>query len=222
MNDQDVMSRREQLSALADGELHEHEFSQAMGYAATDDGHACWQAWHLIGETLRSSQAPAAVGDAALLQRLHRQIAREQPAPRLSRATLQQVAPPLDAAEPAVRDPAANAQVLRWKLAAGFASLAAVAVLGWNAYVGLGQPAAPGAQLAAAPPVQHTPAQALVATGMAPSAGPQEAQAPQPIMIRDPRLDELLAAHRQLGNNTTALQMPAGFLRNATFAGRER
>ena len=42
------------------------------------------------------------------------------------------------------------------------------------------------------------------------------------VMIRDPRLDELLAAHRQLGNNTSALQMPAGFLRNATFAGRER
>ena len=36
------------------------------------------------------------------------------------------------------------------------------------------------------------------------------------VMIRDPRLDELLAAHRQTGG-TTALQMPAGFLRNATF-----
>ena len=31
----------------------------------------------------------------------------------------------------------------------------------------------------------------------------------------DPRLDELLAAHRPYGN-TTALQMPAVFLRNAT------
>jgi sigma-E factor negative regulatory protein RseA len=35
-------------------------------------------------------------------------------------------------------------------------------------------------------------------------------------MIRDPRLDELLAAHRQLGG-ASALQAPAGFLRNATF-----
>lgn len=40
-------------------------------------------------------------------------------------------------------------------------------------------------------------------------------------MIRDPRLDELLAAHRQYGN-TTALQMPAGFLRNATFEAPRR
>jgi sigma-E factor negative regulatory protein RseA len=35
-------------------------------------------------------------------------------------------------------------------------------------------------------------------------------------MIRDPRLDALLAAHRQFGG-TSALQMPSGFLRNATF-----
>ena len=38
----------------------------------------------------------------------------------------------------------------------------------------------------------------------------------QQVMIRDPRLDELLAAHKQFGS-TSALQMPAGFLRNATF-----
>ena len=40
-------------------------------------------------------------------------------------------------------------------------------------------------------------------------------------MIRDPQLDELLAAHRQLGG-ASALQMPAGFLRNATFEGPTR
>ncbi len=40
-------------------------------------------------------------------------------------------------------------------------------------------------------------------------------------MIRDPRLDEFLAAHRQLGG-ASALQMPAGFLRNATFEGPNR
>ncbi len=38
----------------------------------------------------------------------------------------------------------------------------------------------------------------------------------QPVMIRDPQLDALLAAHRQFGG-ATALQTPSGFLRNATF-----
>jgi sigma-E factor negative regulatory protein RseA len=35
-------------------------------------------------------------------------------------------------------------------------------------------------------------------------------------MLRDPQLDALLAAHRQFGG-TSALQMPSGFLRNATY-----
>jgi len=40
-------------------------------------------------------------------------------------------------------------------------------------------------------------------------------------MLRDPRLDELMAAHRQLGGHS-ALQVPAGFLRNATYEGAGR
>ncbi|HOF51200.1 MAG TPA: anti-anti-sigma factor, partial [Rhodoferax sp.] len=37
-----------------------------------------------------------------------------------------------------------------------------------------------------------------------------------PVMLRDPELDALMAAHQQLGGHS-ALQMPSGFLRNATF-----
>ena len=37
----------------------------------------------------------------------------------------------------------------------------------------------------------------------------------------DPQLDALLAAHKQLGGGS-ALPMPAGFLRNATFEGSGR
>lgn len=88
----------------------------------------------------------------------------------------------------------ANEAVWRWKLVAGLCSLAVVAVLGWQ-LVGLqARPQAP--QLAVAP------APAAVADA--------------PVMIRDPRLDQLIAAHQQQGG-TSALQMPAGFLRNATF-----
>ena len=39
------------------------------------------------------------------------------------------------------------------------------------------------------------------------------------VMLRDPRLDELLEAHRQAGG---ASQMPSGFLRNATFEAPSR
>jgi sigma-E factor negative regulatory protein RseA len=38
----------------------------------------------------------------------------------------------------------------------------------------------------------------------------------QGVVLRDPQLEELMAAHRQYGS-MSALQMPAGFLRNATY-----
>ena len=90
----------------------------------------------------------------------------------------------------------------RWKLAAGFASVAAVAAIGWN----------------------------LTGSSIGPSSQPQLAAAPagvspasvQPAsMIRDPQLDRLLAAHRQHGG-ATALQTSSGFLRSATFEGPAR
>ena len=54
-----------------------------------------------------------------------------------------------------------------------------------------------------------------IASG-APVVAVADAEGGAQVMLRDPRLDELLAAHKQFGS-TTALQMPAGFLRNATF-----
>ncbi len=218
------MAAGEQLSALADGELQAVEVSAALAFAASEAGRERWQSYQLIGESLRAggSQAlqPVLSSDGDLLQRLRAQMALEGPPlrqPGLMDAALQPIAAPLTGRAAAQADPAANAQLWRWKLAAGFASLAAVALLGWNSFLA-GQ--APAAQLAAAParvaPVAASvPAQPLLAQGQAVAGS-------EPVMIRDPRLDELLAAHRQLGNTTTALQMPAGFLRNASFAGPER
>ena len=82
---------------------------------------------------------------------------------------------------------------------AGFASLAAVAAIAWNAS-GLLAPAPTPPQLAQ---VSSGPQPVLVAS-------------PQGPMVRDARLEELLAAHKQMGG-ASALQVPAGFLRNATF-----
>ena len=92
---------------------------------------------------------------------------------------------------------AANDGSFRWKLVAGVASLAAVSVIAWNAAGLLSPTSAP--QLALAPELQ----QVVVAS-------------PQGPMVRDARLEELLAAHKQLGG-ATALQVPSGFLQNATF-----
>ena len=45
---------------------------------------------------------------------------------------------------------------------------------------------------------------------------PAVVEASAPAMIRDPRLDQLLAVHRQFGG-AGLLQTSSGFLRNATF-----
>jgi sigma-E factor negative regulatory protein RseA len=103
--------------------------------------------------------------------------------------------------------PSANDAALRWKWLAAVASVFAVAVLGWH--VGSVNTGA-STQLATAP-----------AAGQSAQAGLAVSSAEPAVMLRDPRLDELLAAHRRFGG-TSALQMPAGFLRNATFEQPER
>jgi sigma-E factor negative regulatory protein RseA len=104
-----------------------------------------------------------------------------------------------------VATPAANDAVFRWKLVAGLASFSAVAVLTWTALGGGGTPQGQGAALALVAPA---PAPASLGTGL--NTGTNN------VMMRDPHLDAMLAAHKQFGGSS-ALQGPSGFLRNATF-----
>lgn len=190
------LTQDEQLSALMDGELDDVSLAEALSFA-TDKGQATWELYHLVGDVLRSPEL-AAPATSPLLGRLREQIAQER---RFPVQKPEEAAVVMHSAAVNTERPAANSSVFRWKMVAGFASLAAVAAIGWNSLSTLqGQ----GKQLAAAPVPQPTEVLAV-------SEG-----AGQPVMLRDPRLDELLQAHKQFGS-TSALQMPAGFLRNATF-----
>ena len=195
--------RSEQLSALADGQLQGDEFAAALAWAAEDDGRDTWGVYHLVGDVLRSSDLARPVNP-AFLSRLRDELAKEAP-PQRPQSPVE-----LDPLDPraAHLPEAANASVFRWKMVAGFASLAAVAAIGWTSFSQLQGVGGPGAQLAASSPERAT-AQGAPVVAVADADGQQ-------VMIRDPRLDELLAAHKQFGS-TSALQMPAGFLRNATF-----
>jgi sigma-E factor negative regulatory protein RseA len=121
-------------------------------------------------------------------------------------------APVQQAAQLSSPQTAANDSVFRWKLVAGVAALAAVGSMVWSL---AGVQSQAGEQLAQ----RSAPAATAVAAAPSPSQS-AATEAPQ-VMIRDPHLDELLAAHKQFGG-ASALQQPAGFLRNATFqtAGR--
>lgn len=215
------LERDELISALADGQLEGEALDQALDGACGDpDAQATWQAYHVIGDVLRSAELAPGASSERFLAALQARLAQE-PAPHAEPA-----APPQRplAASPVVANPArgaANDGAYRWKLVAGLASVAAVAAVGWSV-LGGGAGDADGARLARAGVVSGGPAAQALAqvpagSGQALVVRASAGQA----MIRDPRLDELLAAHRQRGSES-ALQMPAGFLRNATFEAPDR
>lgn len=189
------MDNQELISALADGQLQGEAFARGVQAAAADArARQTWCAYHVVGEVLRTGRSEGGTAPEAFLARLRERLQDEAP-----------VAVPALAVAPVARQelrPAANDWI--WKLAAGVASVAAVAAVGWNMW---GGSALPGAQpqLAVAPAVSS----------------PAIVEASTTQMMRDPRLDQLLQAHRQLAG-TTVLQTPSGFLRNATFEAQGR
>ena len=204
-----IEQNRERVSALMDGQLHSQEFADAV-HAACDDADAqeSWGTYHLIGDVLRGDPAAQRHASSDFVARLQVRLLAE----RIALAPVADVvAEPGGALHAPSRQSAANNGSFRWKMVAGFASLAAVAAIGWNSASTVWAPTA-APQLAQAPAQTQGVASPLVA--VASSAGGA-------VMLRDPQLDEILAAHKQQGGSS-ALQMPAGFLRNATFEGRTR
>jgi sigma-E factor negative regulatory protein RseA len=198
----DKMNTQELISALADGQLQGAALQRGLEAAVSDPAAAeAWQTYHLIGDVLRSRELAGGTAPAQFLARLQESLRLEQPLAGPAVRPIQ-VQPAAQAAN--VRRPAAN-EGRFWKLVAGFASVAAVAAIGWTVVGILGGKDA-GAQLAGAGDRQQ--------------AGVVLANTTGGTMLRDPKLDQLLQAHRQLGG-ATALQTP-GFLRSATFEGSAR
>lgn len=217
MNMNDVLQQREQVSALADGQLQGVAFATAVESVLADaEARESWHLYHLVGDVLRSGELAACGHDSEFVARVRRRLHGEVISPASWVRMDDSAGGMASEGRPAV-PVAANAAVFRWKLVAGLASLAAVAAVGWHAIGGAGgRP--DGAQLAQATPPQGVLAVQAVAT--MPSSAEAGAEG-IPVMLRDPLLDELLAAHRQLGG-ASALQNPSGFLRNATFEGAGR
>jgi sigma-E factor negative regulatory protein RseA len=209
-------SVQEQLSAMADGELDMEGVSSLVQASRLDASlMQTWASYHAIGQALRGHASDAASAqEGSVASAMHRGSMPLVTA--MSSAEMPAfTAMPVDIAPVAsvgLAQEAANESVFRWKLVAGVAAFAAVGTMMWALVGAQGNPT--GAQLA-----QRTvpaPAALASATTPVPSAVESAPLESAPVMIRDPRLDELLAAHKQFGG-ASALQQPAGFLRNATF-----
>jgi sigma-E factor negative regulatory protein RseA len=183
---------QQQMSALMDGTLDVQQTQALLQACEQDDSLVqTWASYHAVGDTLRTHW----VGRSSALNTSHE-------------ASIELA--PVAAHVAAESASAANDSVFRWRMVAGIAAIAAVGSIVWSLFGA--QPGAAGAQLAQ----QSSPAgpATVVASSIEPPVQPQ-------VMLRDPRLDELLAAHKQFGG-ASALQQPAGFLRNATFVPSSR
>jgi sigma-E factor negative regulatory protein RseA len=201
----DAQTLREQLSALMDGECTDSEAQQlSQAWSESDDWKQVWHDYEAVGCALRAHvhSAGSAVHHmqpTAFVQGVMARVQAED-------LQLEQTTAPVSAAM-APRE-SANDALFRWKALASVATMAAVLSVGWQ-FGGVG---APASQTVAVAP-SDTP-KVLVAS----TPTPQWQQVPtqQGTMLRDAELEMLMAAHRQYGG-MTALQMPAGFLRTATF-----
>ena len=210
---------RERLSALMDGQLSERECAPVLSALDAQDGDArdCWQVYHLIGDVLRSPDLAGRGRDLGLAQRVRASIASEPVVPLVPLAQALQ-----EGTHAYAQRPAANDGVFRWKMVAGLASFAAVAAVGWSLMSGAGPQSVGGAQFAqGAAPVVASGQVLAVAAPQQPVSSGTDTDPAAPAMIRDARLDELLAAHRQAAG-MSAMGGASGFLRNATFEGHGR
>ncbi|MBN9204209.1 sigma-E factor negative regulatory protein [Methylibium petroleiphilum] len=208
MSNVENLQGAEALSALVDGEA---DAGAAASLSARWRDEAAlrerWHSYQLIGDVLRSEELAGRGRDAAFLQRLRTQLDREPVvlAPRVDR-----VAEESAAALP--RQRAAGGGLRRWAtpaaVAAGF-----LAVIGSLAVTRLSGPQADAPQLAQAPVVPAEAPQRVVLAAPADQVEPASG-----VLIRDARLDQYLAAHKQFGGSS-ALSVPSGFLRSATYDG---
>ena len=203
-----IANTGELISALVDGELAAGEFTAAVDcVAGSAVGLATWQAYHLVGDAMRGSTHVSALDGQDFVSRLRGRMAADQ-----AMRSTPQMAESSGLPVLASRRASANDPVMRWKMLAGVATLAALTTIGWH----VASLDVSGAAIARSSAGLQVEAVAKASAG-----GAQTTPAAAPIMLRDARLDELLAAHKQFGG-TSALQMPAGFLRNATFDGSQR
>lgn len=219
----------EGLSALIDGEA-DARVAAAVSAAWRDDGavRSRWHRYQLIGDVMRSDELAGCGRDAAFLAAVRARLAAEPvvlaPAAPSVGVEVDRQAVNVEAAGRASRSWAR-----RWAppaaLAAGFMVVAvgAMTVL---------RPTSDAAGPALAQGTIPAPAPAVTARAVvdAPSFAAQSAPVtlaaetePAPeraaaVLIRDPRLDDYLAAHKQFGGSS-ALGVPSGFLRSATHEG---
>jgi sigma-E factor negative regulatory protein RseA len=181
---------QELISALVDGQINSEDFAQTLAWMADNPKSMNdWHAYHLVGEVMRSGERASSGSDVdKKLSVFRERLKIEFPEKDLT-IVHGQYGTQIEVQK------SANQANFYWKLSAGFASLTTIAFFGWQLYTSL-----PGNSIE----------ERLANSNF--NSNRQEAS----VMIRNPELDKLLEEHRHNGG-ISAFQLPAGFMRNATF-----
>lgn len=186
------------LSALADGEASDREATRVLARWAQDPAlQRDWHDWQRIGDVLRSDDlARPAACDEDFLSRLRERLAQEPAPPALEAAT--------SARHRAVEAPAPGS-IPGWRMPLALAAGVAAVAVGVSL---LQVPRAPDAVAVArasapaktVPPRSHAPPPLAfpgAVGGPAPSSlASTPGQLADGVVLRDPRLDSVLRAHR--------------------------
>jgi sigma-E factor negative regulatory protein RseA len=190
-------SAREQISAFADGELAEQHMDLVLASLRQTEGKDDWELYHQIGDVLRSDDMAVSLSSgfaARMAARLEMESTIVAP---IHTQSVQSASSQLEEQREGLISGRRLRMRRRWALS-GMAAVAAAAV----AFVA-------------------TP-QLMVATSNAPASGSSAsqsimvaAQAPEGVVLRDPRIDDYLLAHQHFSPSVFST---AQYARTATFA----
>ncbi len=188
-----TLTMQEKISALADGELSADDIGPLLdAMEAEPSAFDAWVTYHAIGASIRGEKVSASSGDLGFLQSLQKRLGQECEAPLIENEVL--ILPPSIVAAPVSNERFWNVRALAsFALAIAVGGLAAVLWPQSSPSESFARTDVPAVPVASAVPVSDGN-----------------------VMLRDPALDALMAAHQQMGGHS-AWQAPSGFLRNATF-----
>lgn len=187
------LTLQEQIAALADGELPVDNMASLLdAMEAEPASYEAWAVHHAVAASVRGERVEAPSGDLAFWQSLQKRLAQETDVPVFHN----EIQVPNRVI---VASSASNASFWRVRALASFAMVLAVGGLAAVLW----------------PQGDSSESFARNGTPLVPVAT-EVATADGRVMLRNPELDALMAAHQQMGGHS-AWQAPSGFLRNATY-----
>lgn len=215
---------REQISALADGELVDAHVNMALTVLRQPEEHVTWDLYHQIGDVMRSEEMAFSLSDGFAAKMSARLDAEPTIiAPQLMTTAAEQIIVPV-----AVNDATASNVVslapMRKRFVRRFVMPGAAAAAAIVAVVLVTGPQQSATLASASAPVAGTAATAIVPSAIttvaATSTAPQGAAsisslAQQGEVARDPRIDDYLLAHQRF---SPSMYSSAQYARSAAFA----